>query len=1019
MQHILDTIQAIARQRGRSEAGPLLKIRDIEQHEGERVSHIPIDQELAQAWQALLGEPFRPHQAQAITSLRRGEPVALLASNPRVILTTYLLLYAMLGQRNAAGVLIAPSAQAAQTVHAQITQLNERLPATYRLTAHLTEPSQRPNPYASLLITTPDGWHNRLLRHHDRAWSLLWPKVQMLALLDIHRYHGVAGSHVADLMLRTQRVAAAHGSVIPHLIATGWELDEPLPALEAIYNAPWKVLSGNDLPSDATKLAVWRGSADRLREAADLATAIQKQGCRVHILCQPIEQLILTPMLGKSDEISFGPEPQTGHVVICAGYPSAQSALQQLLRSGYQLVILVLGDAPYEQMLSRHDELALNPAASTWPPSPINTYVTAQNILCAAAEIPLTEAEVHAIGIGDIVERLASSGQLIDLPDIEVAWRPGPQADDPYQEHSLISASGGATLAYPEKGAKAATPTPLDPSGLERWYPLNAALPPTRGGLRVVAHDVDQSTIGLRIDTGGRRTMPLRRCTVTPRDERDQRPLFLSNNIGIGRAVVEEEIYGMREISTQGSPAEPALRPSLSTRWIAPCCWIDLPTTPPASGQLIGWSLAAAVEYRTVCAMQDVVPCYVPEKKRLYFVESQPGGNGLASWIYANVEDLLPLAYDIALSCRHDPLLEPVARADMDWLLPLLGKRDPAAKKSGEKLILVPAPEPAPQLIPARPEPLQLLRPAPQPAPQPAKPAPQPVRPAPQPAKPAPQAAPPTPQPAKPAPQPVRQTVPAPQPAKPVSPTPQPVRQAAPPPAQPTTQSAPPPMRPAPQPVPQPTKPAPPEPATPAAQPSRPAPQPEPARKLSRKERKEQERKEHERREQERKEQERKEQERKQALEAQRAQRQAEPTRQAPPPRQPEPTRQTPPPRQPEPTRQAPPAPRQPEPQPALPDANALIERLRRQREQRESQRAQAEPPRPASSAPAVLRFSVGDVVMCLPYGQGTVRASGIDDGREILRVSFPEHGELTIDPAVSMVRTIQAADAAEDDDLL
>jgi hypothetical protein len=38
---------------------------------------------------------------------------------------------------------------------------------------------------------------------------------------------------------------------------------------------------------------------------------------------------------------------------------------------------------------------------------------------------------------------------------------------------------------------------------------------------------------------------------------------------------------------------------------------------------------------------------------------------------------MLPLAYDIAYACRSDPLLEPLSRVDMDWLLALLGRAAP------------------------------------------------------------------------------------------------------------------------------------------------------------------------------------------------------------------------------------------------------------------------------------------------------------------------------------------------------
>ena len=101
-----------------------------------------------------------------------------------------------------------------------------------------------------------------------------------------------------------------------------------------------------------------------------------------------------------------------------------------------------------------------------------------------------------------------------------------------------------------------------------------------------------------------------------------------------------------------------------------------------------------------------------------------------------------------------------------------------------------------------------------------------------------------------------------------------------------------------------------------------------------------------------------------------------------------------------------------------------MIERLRRQRQEREAQRA-APPAAPSRErAPSLrvpvpeLRFAAGDRVYCLPYGEGLVRASRLDDGREMLEIDFPSYGELTIDPSVSFVRK-KGPEQTVDDDLI
>jgi len=119
--------------------------------------------------------------------------------------------------------------------------------------------------------------------------------------------------------------------------------------------------------------------------------------------------------------------------------------------------------------------------------------------------------------------------------------------------------------------------------------------------------------------------------------------------------------------------------------------------------------------------------------------------------------------------------------------------------------------------------------------------------------------------------------------------------------------------------------------------------------------------------------------------------------------------------------RPEPPAPRIDDDEP--PDANALIERLRRQRHQREAEQSateRARRPKQHTDGDSVVeqRFAAGDGIFCLPYGDGVVRASRIEGGQELLTVNFPAYGDLTIDPAKSLVRKLDQA-APEEDDLL
>jgi DEAD/DEAH box helicase domain-containing protein len=976
MQSIGDTLQAIARQRGRGDALPLIAMRQLDGAPGERVSHLPINRDLAQAWPAMTGEPFRPHQAQALAALRKGDPVALRAASASVADSAYMLLYAALrDEPSATALIVAPDDTELLALHHRFEAINSNLPATLRLSATLAARGQRSDPYARVVVTTAEGLHGRLLRHHDRAWQQFWPTLRLIMLPDVQRHSGVAGAHLADLLLRSVRVIAAHGGAGAALLATLTEVVEPEAALTGLSGQPWRMINADDGPRESPLLAVWHAGASRLRDAADLSIALHRQGYQVHIAGGPLEAAAVAPVIGDAAGISVGPGTQPAQVLISAGYPGSTSALRRMLHSGYQAVVVVLGDLPHEQALARQVELLISGPPAAWPPPPANAYVTAQHVLCAASEQPLTAEEIDAWGAREVVERLAAHQRLVDLPDPEEAWKPGASAGDPYVDFSPLAASGAPLTARTEHGTQLGS---FDPTGFERWTFPGAALPPGAGGMRVLERDDEQGSITLRIETSGRRTYPLRRCSAEVRETRDTRTLAGGKRLSWGRVVLGEEITGYRESSGGQAVTELALKTPLHARWAAPACWFDIHLERLVAGQLIGWCLAAALPLRVLADFTEVVPCYDEASGRLYLVDAQPGGSGLAAWIYAHAEQLLPLAYDIALACRTDPLLEPISRVDQDWLLTLLGRSEPLEIKPRVR-----SPEPEAQPLPPRVAPPTIQQPERRPPVLPERQPPvlperqQPER----------LITPPERQPSE------RLAAP-PEHQPPVLPERQPPvlperqqseRLVSPPERQPSERLAAPPEHQPPV-LPERQPPVLPERQQPERRPQAPANLPERRGSAQRRS-----------------------QPPEQRPQATNGQLWTEPEAASPAPEE---------------RRPLGPAKREAEPpaEEARPDAAALIERLRRQRQQRESGQGRPDRPEPRprapfeSTAPAEPRFKTGDRIFCLPYGDGTVRASRIDDGRELMTVHFPEHGELEIDPAVSLVRKLEDSAASEDD---
>ncbi len=94
-----------------------------------------------------------------------------------------------------------------------------------------------------------------------------------------------------------------------------------------------------------------------------------------------------------------------------------------------------------------------------------------------------------------------------------------------------------------------------------------------------------------------------------------------------------------------------------------------------------------------------------------------------------------------------------------------------------------------------------------------------------------------------------------------------------------------------------------------------------------------------------------------------------------------------------------------------------MIARMRKLREAREREQAAAAPSSPRRAETNVplpsesivpLRFHAGQHVRCVPYGEGVVQSSEAVEGREQVKVLFPDIGTLTVDPDINFVRVIE-----------
>src|SRR5919112_498193 len=78
---------------------------------------------------------------------------------------------------------------------------------------------------ANVILTNPDMLHLGILPNH-RAWGDVFANLALVVVDEAHVYRGVFGSHVANLLRRLRRIAAAYGTE-PRLVLASATIANP------------------------------------------------------------------------------------------------------------------------------------------------------------------------------------------------------------------------------------------------------------------------------------------------------------------------------------------------------------------------------------------------------------------------------------------------------------------------------------------------------------------------------------------------------------------------------------------------------------------------------------------------------------------------------------------------------------------------------------------------------------------------------------------------------------------------
>ncbi len=337
-----------------------------------------------------------------------------------------------------------------------------------------TEPAVRQwaREHSRWIFTNPDMLHIGILGSHGR-WRHFLRGLQFIVVDECHHYRGVFGSHTALVLRRLLRLARAVGAD-PVVIGASATSGTPGAALSRLVGAPCEEITEDGSPHGARTVALWEpgfvpemtgenGAPVRKQagaEAARILADLVLEGARTLCFVRSRRGVELAALSAKrildevdpelssrvaayragyladdrrvlerdladgrllgvatTNALELGVDISGLDAIVVAGFPGTVASFwQQAGRAGRRgegsLVVLVARDDPLDTYLVNHPEALLDKPVEATVTDPTNPYVLGPQLLCAAAEMPLKEAEVDAFGARELLEDLARQGLI-------------------------------------------------------------------------------------------------------------------------------------------------------------------------------------------------------------------------------------------------------------------------------------------------------------------------------------------------------------------------------------------------------------------------------------------------------------------------------------------------------------------------------------------------------------------------------------------------------------------------------
>ncbi|OGF04970.1 MAG: hypothetical protein A2W00_08270 [Candidatus Eisenbacteria bacterium RBG_16_71_46] len=728
----------------------------------------PLPPALAEALQHQGIARLYTHQAQAIDALREGRDVVVVTgtASGKSLCYHVPVLESLLAEPGATALYLFPTKALAQDQLKGLTRLAAAHPDVLRALVPGvydgdTHPATRRKlrDSANVVLSNPDMLHQGVLPAHAR-WGRFLRSLRFVVVDEMHAYRGIFGSHVANVLRRLERLARHVGADYRYVLCSatirnpgelagglvGREVtvvdDDGAPRGEkhfVFWNPPYvddsrvERRSANVEGSELFAGLMTRGAQaiafTKSRVAAELVyryarERLERQEPRSGERIRPyrggylpeerrrIEQALFSGELRgvvSTNALELGVDIGGLDAVVMIGAPPTRaSAWQQAGRAGRKgvpsVAVLVGYNETVDQYLMRHPEYFFGHSPEAAVIDPHNPYILAQQLACAAYELPLSGADERAFGpqTPAILAALDEAGETRTIDGVSY-WA---TTEFPAAKVNLRTISDD-TYTIMDAGTGHAVIGTVDAiSALELVYPEAIYLHEGETWF-VRALDLEQKTAMVERREVDYYTQPVLDSNIRVRSELDRRA-WRGESVRLGEVTYSWQTIAMKKVRFHSldaigyHPLElPRLTLDTTGFWLAP----DEPTWRAIAGQglnpvegLMGvrnlfLTLLAMLSMCDPSDLGGMIDSSNLGRPGLFVFDRYPGGLGFAEQGYARLDDLARAALEHLEACECEsgcpscvglPVLRPAQQQDPD-----LGRARAIPGKAAARALLV------------------------------------------------------------------------------------------------------------------------------------------------------------------------------------------------------------------------------------------------------------------------------------------------------------------------------------------